>query len=223
LGAYAFYAHTTHIGAMPVQAEIGVGLTDFLLDTFRDVRHYLARPWARPALSLALARWATLRISYQLAYENYASGNLEGTNDDRDGSEHLFTLEGLLLLSSRIDLRVFGFGGAFAADGSQWSALFAGGGAEARFRVFSWLGAEAGIDYLRRDFGDSRYTTTGADLQASEVVRVDDRLAPYARVRFEIAGFQIGILYTYMRNYSTAKQIFDYARHIAGLEVGYRY
>jgi tetratricopeptide (TPR) repeat protein len=222
-GVYASYGYDTRIGSLPFHAEVTAGHVEYLLDTFRSIRHYLQRPWIQPALSLRLASWTATRLSYQFAVENYGTDNPEGTRDDRDGFEHLVALEQHFTPVDWLTLRVTLSAGVFGADGDQWDALLTGVGLEAWLRLRSWLRVAAGVDYLHRGFGHSRYLTTGADLQLREVERVDDRLSAFARLTFHLSRFSISLYYTLQHNSSSAQQIFSYTRHLAGLETGFRY
>lgn len=222
-GAYLTYAYSTRAGDLPLRIEASGGHVEFFLDTFRSVRHYLQRPWARAALALGLKPWLSLRVAYQLALENYLGDDGEGTRDDRDGFEHTGAVELYFAPHRRVTVRLAMGAGLFGADGDQWDALFTFFGVEAGWRVLSWLSLSAGVDYQHRDFTHSRYVTTGTDLQSREVQRVDDRFGAFGRVRFDLWRFHISLIYAAQKNNSSARQLFGYARQIAGLEMGFRY
>jgi hypothetical protein len=222
-GAYATYALDGRSGTVPLRFELAAGHVEYFLDTFRSIRHYLQRSWARPSLTVSYASWGSLRVSYRFAAENYLSGNEEGERDDRDGFEHLGVVESFFVFGRRFELRLALFGGLFGADGDQWDALVAGGTVDTQIRILPWISLWLGLDYLHRDFGNSSYTVTGSDLQALTVERVDNRIAAFGRLALELSRFSVGFFYTFMRNASSARQIFEYTRHIAGMEVGFRY
>jgi tetratricopeptide (TPR) repeat protein len=223
IGAYAAYGYETKIASLPFHAEVTLGHAEYLLDTFRSTRHYLERPWIQPAVSLRLASWAWTRLSYQFAVENYVTDNPEGTRDDRDGFEHLVVAEQHFRPVPWLGLRFALSAGVFGADGDQWDALLTGVSLETSFRFRSWWQAAAGLDYLHRGFGHSRYLTAGADLQLREVERVDDRLSAFARLAFRLSRFCISLYYSFQHNASSARQIFSYTRHLAGLETAFAY
>jgi tetratricopeptide (TPR) repeat protein len=222
-GFYAYYALASRLWSKPFRLELTAGYSEILLDTFRSPRHYLQNPWVRSSLALTETDWAATRLSYRLSVENYLTGNPENTADDRDGFEHLVTLEQFFFLGTRFDFRVSAFAGTFGADGNQWDAIMTGGSVDAQIRILNVLALWVGIDYLHRDFIHSSYTITGLDLQTREVQRVDDRFAAFGRFQIELSPINIGVLYTFMRNISSARQLFSYTRHLAGVEIGFRY
>lgn len=220
LGAYAYYALSDRAGTMPFRLEVSAGLIESLLDTFRSARHFLQTPWLRPAFTLQYTSWASLRFSYRLAFQNFIDGNLEGTSEDRDGNEHIFQLDNFFSVGKRLDIRFGLTAGLFGADGDQWDATFTGLAADLRVRVLSGFDLLFGFDYLHRDFRNSSYAVVGRDLtQTRTVQRVDDRVTAYGRVRLGTELFAVSLLYTFVRNVSSASQLFGYDRHIGGLEV----
>jgi Tfp pilus assembly protein PilF len=224
LGAYAYYAFNHRIGTMPMRAEISAGLVESLLDTFRQTNHFLQTPWVRPSFSLAYTRWGALRFSYRAALQNFATGNLEGTREDRDGLEHVAQLENFFLLGRRVDLRLGLLAGFFGADGDNWDTTFTGVALDARVRILAALELWGGVDYFHRDFLHSNYGVTGRDLTTTrEVQRVDDRVSAFARLRMGGQMFSVSLLYTFVRNVSSASAIFGYTRHIAGVEAGFNF
>ena len=224
MAIYLFYAFAGRISTLPFRAELAGGLVESLLDTFRVTRHFLETPWLRPSFSMSFAKWASARLSYRFAGQNFVTGNLEGSSDDRDGFEHLFTLETFLSAGRFLDFRVAFTAGVFGADGDQWDTVFLGAAADLRVRVHTNLDLFVGIDYLRRDFIHSIYAVAGRDLSTTrEVARIDDRLSAFARVRLGGEHFSVALFYNFITNASSAAALFGYARHVAGLELGLNY
>lgn len=224
LGAYAYYALTERVGTMPFRLEVAAGLVESLLDTFRDARHFLQTPWLRPAFTLQYTSWASAKVSYRLAAQNFIDGNLEGTSEDRDGLEHVFLVENFFRVGQRLDFRVGLMAGLFGADGDQWDVTFTGVAADLRVRVVSGLELLFGFDYFHRDFMNSSYAVVGRDLSQARIVqRVDDRVSAFGRVRFGTELFAASLFYTFVRNVSSAAQLFGYDRHITGLELTFTF
>lgn len=221
IAAYLYYAFSGRLRAMPFRAELAGGYVESFLDTFRDARHFLQTPWLRPSFALSFAKWASARLSYRFAGQNFVTGNLEGSSDDRDGFEHIFALETFLSAGRHLDFRVGLTAGVFGADGDQWDTTFLGAAADLRIRVHANLDVFLGVDYLRRDFINSLYAVTSSDLSTTrELSRADHRLSLFGRVRMGGEHFSVSLLYNFVNNTSTTAALFAYKRHVAGLELG---
>jgi Flp pilus assembly protein TadD len=222
LGFYAYYALRAQWGSLPVRFEVAGGHQEMLLDLFGEVRHYRSAPWLRPSITLAYRPWGAVRLAYRFGYENYDNGNAEGTADDRDAWQHLVSLEKILVLGGRLDLRLTLLAGTSTADGSRWEVVVAGAALDAEVRPWPWLALGAGVASLHRDYLSSKYPRVSLDLQIREVQRVDDSVFAFARARFLLGRIYLGLTYTYMRNNSSMHELFSFRRHLAGMEVGFR-